>query len=201
MRTDPVYFVIVSRSRVNAVKTLLEYPDRQWSCSALEDLTKLPHSNVFRTLKGLASFGILKQIKLNKKTVIYELVKDSPFLRELKRVINSSAISLRGIVRDFVDKVRSKEVYSIVLYGSAIKGKIKPDSDIDMLVVLKKHDKKLEKSIFDVSAGLSSKFNRTISPVIMDLGELNRTKKDDPFILSIKTSGEVVYGKKPFRAG
>ena len=192
MRTDILSFALASENRKEIAKALFEYPKRQWSCTAMEETIKLPHATVFRALKGLAHFGILKQVKINKKDIIYELA-DSPLAAELKRAINIDKIAARSIAMDFVSKIKHKAV-SIVLYGSNVSGDLKPDSDIDVLVVA---DKVYRKYIFDVAAGISQKSNRTISPVVIDRGELNKENKSQ-FMRSVKENMEVLYGKKPF---
>ncbi len=197
MRTDVISFVMGSENRKKIVKTIFEYPKRQWSCSALEELTKISHATVFRTLNGLRDFGILKSIKINKKDIVYELVKDSPLSKELKKIINIEKITTRKIVNNFINMIKKKKIYSVILYGSSIIGSLKPESDIDVLIILDKHDKDLEKKIFDIAAKLSSKLNRTISTVIMDIQEINK-EKDTQFIKSVKANMEVIYGKKPF---
>ena len=197
MRTDVISFVMGSENRKKIVKTIFEYPKRQWCCSALEELTKISHATVFRTLNGLRDFGILKSIKINKKDIVYELVKDSPLSKELKKIINIEKITTRKIVNNFINMIKKKKIYSVILYGSSIIGSLKPESDIDVLIILDKHDKDLEKKIFDIAAKLSSKLNRTISTVIMDIQEINK-EKDTQFIKSVKANMEVIYGKKPF---
>lgn len=197
MRTDIMSFVLSSANRKKVVKTIFEYPKRQWSCSTLEELTRISHATVFRTLAGLREFGILKSVKINRKDVIYELVSDSPMAKELKRMVNIEKTTAKSIANNFVNKIKSKQILSAVLYGSSVKGDLKPESDIDILIILGKHDKSLEKEIFDVSAGLSSKLNKTISVTIMDLSEIKK-EKNSQFIKSIKSDMEILYGKKPF---
>ena len=94
MRTNILSFVLASENRKDIVETLFEYPKRQWSCYTLEDLTKIPHATVFRTLKGLLNFGILKSIRINKKDVLYELVS-SPLSNELKKIIDIEKITTK----------------------------------------------------------------------------------------------------------
>ena len=197
MRTNIISFVLTSENRKKIVKTIFEYPKRQWSCSALEELTKIPHATVFRALEGLKDFNILKSVKINRKDILYELVNDSPMVKELERMINIERITAKSIANRFIDKIKSKQVLSALLYGSSITGDIKPESDIDILIVLNKHDKLLEKEIFDVAAELSSKLNKTLAVTIMDLKEINK-EKDSQFIKSVKSNMEMLYGKSPF---
>ncbi len=196
MRTDILSFILGSGNRRRLVKTLLEYPKRQWTCSALEDLTKISHATVFRTLNGLRDFGILKSIKINKKDIIYELMS-SPLTKEIERILNIEKIAAKRIAKDFVSKIKLDKIYSAILYGSSIKGNLRLESDIDILIVLNKHNEIIEKSIFNKAAELSSKFNRTISIIILDLQEVKK-ERNGQFIKSLKENMEVIYGKKPF---
>ncbi len=197
MRTNIISFVLSSENRKKVVKTIFEYPKRQWSCSALEELTKIPHATVFRALEGLKEFNILKSVKINRKDMLYELVNDSPMAKELERIINIERIMAKNIANGFIDKIKSKQILSAILYGSSISGDIKPESDIDILIVLNKHDKPLEKEIFDIAAELSSKLNKTLAVTIMDIKEINK-EKDSQFIKSVKSDMEMLYGKSPF---
>ena len=192
MRTDILSFALASENRKEIAKALFEYPKRQWSCTAMEETIKLPHATVFRALKGLTYFGILKQVKINKKDIIYELA-ESPLAAELKRAINIDKIAARSIAMEFVNKIK-RQVESAVLYGSSAKGSLKPESDIDILVVA---DKAYRKDILDAAADISTKLNRTISPVVVDRKELNKEKKSQ-FMRSVKENMEVLYGKSPF---
>jgi len=196
MRTNLLAFVISSEIRKKIVKTLFEYPKRQWTCSSMEEITKIPHATTFRTLKGLHYYGVLKSIRINKKNTIYELV-NSPITKELKRVFSLEGSTFKKIAIQLVKKISSKSIYSILLYGSAVKGTTHPKSDIDILVIMKKHNPLLEKKVLDTTAIFSDKINKTISVTIMDIRELQK-EKDGRFLKSVKESHEVLYGRKPF---
>lgn len=196
MRSDVLSFVLGSENRKKIVTTLFDYSHRQWSCSALEDLTKISHGTVFRTLSGLRSFGLLKSVKVNKKDILYELVS-SPLTKELARVLNIERIAAKKIAKNFIDRIASKRIYSAILYGSTVKRTMKPESDIDILIVLIKQDKILEEKIYNIAARLSSTTNKTVSVTIMDLKELDK-ENNSQFIKSVKGHMEIIYGKNPF---
>ncbi|MBI2545914.1 nucleotidyltransferase domain-containing protein [Candidatus Woesearchaeota archaeon] len=196
MRTNVAAFIIASENRERIVRTLLEYPDREWSCPSVEDATKLPHATVFRTLTGLKRFGMLKTSKINRKNIVYE-VAESPLKQEFERMLNIEQIAAKSIAQSFVDKAASREVYSIILFGSSVKGDMRPESDIDILIVLNKHDRELEIKIQDIAAQISSDANKTISTVIMDKKEVQK-EINTPFIKSILENMELLYGKNPF---
>ncbi len=190
-------FVMSSENRKKIVKTLFLYSKRQWSCSVLEEITKISHATVFRTLSGLTYYGLLKTTKINRKDIIYELVLESPFTKELRRILELQVNVAKTIAKSFADKIKLNGVLSVMLYGSTAKGDIKPESDIDVLVIISNHDKELEKEIYDDAGELSSKYNKTISPVIMTEKDL-RKEKNSNFIKSVKANMEVLYGKNPF---
>ncbi|MBI2146574.1 nucleotidyltransferase domain-containing protein [Candidatus Woesearchaeota archaeon] len=197
MRTNILSFVLSSENRKKIVQTLLEYPRRQWSCSALEDITRLSHPTVFRTLQGLVYFGLLKSLKINRKDLLYQLVKDSLWIPELEKILYIEKITAAKIAVAFVRSVKSLPIKSIVLYGSAVKGNMATTSDIDILIIIDKKSSEVETKIFDRAGELSSKFNRTISPTIMTLREINQEKKKQ-FIVSVRENMEVLYGKASF---
>ncbi len=179
------------------VRTILNHPQRQWSCSALEDSTRLPHATVFRTLQGLVYFGLLKSFKMNRKDLLYQLVKDSLWIPELGKILDIEKITAAKIAAAFVRSLKSLPVKSIVLYGSAVKGNMTAASDIDILIIIDKKSPEVETRIFDRAGELSSKFNRTISPTIMTLREINQEKKKQ-FMVSVRENMEVLYGKASF---
>ena len=199
MRTNIFSTILSSNNQKELVLTLFDYPDRLWSCSSLEDATKLSHATVFRAIKGLADFGILKTIKINKRDLIYQLVKESPFSVELHNALTFEKRAVKTIAQKFVDEIKNNKISSIILYGSAVHGKMKSDSDIDILLIIKKENKESEKKIKDIAAQLSSKFNKTIAPVVLNKEEFKKEQRSQ-FLQSVKNNMEVLYGETPFWA-
>ncbi len=188
--------VLNSEKRRKIVRTLLEYPRRQWSCTFLEQATRLSHPTVFRTLRELAGWGILRTFKVNKRDLVYELAARSPWAEELKKVITIETVTSRRIAYEIITKVKKKIVVAI-LYGSSVTGQMKSDSDIDLLLVVDHHNKKEEKIIYDTAAELSQKVNRSLAVLIMDRLEVKK-EMTGQFLQSVRAGHEVLYGKTPF---
>ncbi len=200
MRTNLFSFVLASEKRKKVIQGLLAYPKRQWSCSSLEEITKLPHATVFRTIKGLEHYGILRSSKVNRKDIVYEFTRQSPLVRELERLMSAEKHAARTIAAEFIRNITTKRIKagikSIILYGSTVRGTMKPGSDIDILIVMNRREKKQEQRIHDIAAQLSLRYNIVISIVIMDKQEIRQEKKK-LFLQSVKESMEVLYGKTP----
>ncbi len=197
MRTNIASYVLESENRKEIVKTLFEYPQRQWSCSALEETTAMPHATVFRTLRGLTHHGLLKSFKINKKDILYELVQESPLREELQHILNLEQRVARKIAARFVAKIQPKSSVSIILYGSSVQGTITPESDIDILVVLEKHNQQQEEEIHRAAAQISSGVNKTVAVTIMTKREIQH-EKNSQFLTAVQKQMEVLYGKTPF---
>lgn len=196
-RTNIITYVLTSENRKKIVTTLFEYPKRQWSCPMLEEYTKLSHATVFRTIKRLKEFGIIKSTKINRRDLTYELVEENLLVEELKRAINMEQAIARRIAENFAGSIKSKDVFSVILYGSSVKGNISPESDIDILIVLNKESEEKNKNIYNKAAEMSSRINKTIAVTIMNRKELKK-EKDTAFIKSFKGAKEIIYGKNPF---
>lgn len=195
MRTDPLVSAISTEKRRRVLRAIFEYPRRQWSCSALEQITKVSHATVFRAISSFQRGGILKPLKINKKDFIYELVNDSPIVDEVQNILNIYSRTAKKIAMQLVDQIRSKHIRSAMIYGSSVTGKAGPDSDIDIIIILNKFDFNIQKYIQDKAAEISSRVNRTISVTITDKRGF---KMNDPFARAIKDSMELLYGKKPY---
>ena len=197
MRTDVLSFALGSENRKKAVRTLFEYPKRQWSCTFLEQAAKLPHATVFRTLQGLVHFKLVKTTKINKRDLLYELASGSPFMQELKNVLTIEQRTSRQIAIIFVNKIKSRKLLVALLYGSVARGESGPESDIDIFLLLTNHNKNYEKKIYNAATETSVEANKAISPLLLDRKEWKKEKNSN-FIKSIEQNHEVLYGKTPF---
>lgn len=107
-------------------------------------------------------------------------------------MLNIEQESAKKIANDLASKIKFKEVTAIILYGSAVKGNMNQYSDIDIMIIVKKHSE-IDNKIYDFATQLSVKYNQTISATILVKKEL-----DGQFLNSVKENHEVLHGKTPF---
>ena len=196
MRTNLLGYVLGSENRRKIVQTLLDYPQRQWTCSSLEEAAKFSHATVFSVIVELREYGLLRQFRLSRKMVVFELVP-SPLLNQVKIVLGAEKQAWIEIAKELVKKIKPKKPEMVVLYGSVAENKIKQGSDLDLFILLRKPNKVLEEFIFNEAGKLSLKYNHTLSPLIMNKEEFKKlAKKEDKFISNVMR-GEVLYGKNP----
>ncbi len=98
-------------------------------------------------------------------------------------------------VRRFAEKVIKElgaRVRRIILYGSAARGELGEESDVDVLVVVNRKDQEVVRKIEDI-AFESMKCDTFISPVIIDEETYRRMLKwKYPFIMNVEAEG-IVY--------
>jgi len=77
------------------------------------------------------------------------------------------------------------EVLSLKLFGSKARGDFHKESDIDVLIILKKKSKKVEDFILDLTLELLRKYGILISPIIFSKKEVSEYKKIPSIFLQI----------------
>ncbi len=96
-------------------------------------------------------------------------------------------------IETFSSKVKEKlgkELILIKLFGSKVRGDFDKDSDIDILIVVKKDYLINKENIFDVLFDIDPYYEMKISPVIYSEYEYERNKElESPFVEIIQREG------------
>lgn len=84
--------------------------------------------------------------------------------------------NIQNAIIDFSGEIRSKlknSILDIRLFGSVAKGRNTAESDIDILILLKKKDSNSQRLIFDTAFEVSLKYDVVISPILKSEKEYN----------------------------
>ncbi len=119
-----------------------------------------------KILRHLAGLELLLREKKG-RMVFYRLNAGSPFVRQLK--ILGNLWTLREFVEE--NKERTKR---IILFGSCAEGTDVRESDIDVFMLA---DEK--KAVKESVSRFNRKSGRKISPIILDVGEFTKMKRED----------------------
>lgn len=96
------------------------------------------------------------------------------------------------IVKLYAETLRRKNlpVKSVILFGSQARGNYEPDSDIDVLVVTEKLDKKIRETIIDEAYEISLKEDIPVIPLVYELKEFQSPLfRAGPFYQNISREG------------
>lgn len=194
VRTNAIGYILSSPQRRRIVRTLFKYSGRLWSCSDLEHLAETPHATTFRTLYELSDLNILDSQKVSKKNIVFK-IRESPLVKELKKLAFLEQTIAKKIAKEFIKAIKAEKIISAYLYGSTVTGNLHPHSDIDILIILEKHDKRKERRIQEIASEISYEKNKVISTLFIDKQEIEKVRETQ-FIKSVKENRELLYGKE-----
>lgn len=109
---------------------------------------------------------------------------------------------VKGEIGEIVRAVRdrllgsdaSNEIVKILLFGSCARGQDRPDSDIDLLIVLRQDRWSVRDRIYELVTDLILEYEREISLKVLSLAEFQRLmERGTPFMQEIKRDGQIVY--------
>lgn len=106
---------------------------------------------------------------------------------------------LDKILKKYVEDVR--EIYgenlrTIILYGSYARGDFKPDSDIDLMILVDLSDDEIKRKghvLSDLTFDYNFDNNLEIMPIVKNLDHFNKWIRAYPFYNNVKNEGVELY--------
>jgi len=95
-----------------------------------------------------------------------------------------------NIARKFAEKIKSKDIQQIILFGSVARGDDDVDSDIDILII-SQDIKKIQDEIDDEVVEIILETNQFISAHLMTTEHFNKNKNNS-FLKSVFKDGVVI---------
>jgi predicted nucleotidyltransferase len=186
-----VEFGTKNQSQILAL--LFCHPDEEMYMSEIgEAIGKRP--GVFQKgINALESKGIITSQKRGNQR-LFRINKQYPLLNELKSIValNAGAEAELRVVFDSMPKV-----LSAVIYGSYASGSMRPDSDIDVLIVGAGND--IENELMKKFSIAEKRLRREINYTFYLPSEFKmKLKEKDPFIDNIRRNKYVVLKGEPW---
>ncbi len=100
----------------------------------------------------------------------------------------------RQILDKLVSRIREKfHAEKIILFGSAARGELTPDSDIDLLVVLPESNWEIQKGVIDLCYDAFLDSDMYFSPTFFSVDELRAGPlTESPLVLSAMREGQIL---------
>lgn len=179
MRTD-VSDLLFGNYRRAVLGLLLLRPGESFHVRRASRLTGVPPGSLHRELKVLAAAGLLRKQNVGNQ-VLYSADTQSPVYKDLASILEKTAgappelqspvadyevaidpkpasTTLRIPKRAIGDMCRRYGVSKMSLFGSAARGEMRPDSDVDLMVEFKPDSRTSSFDLVDMQAELSSLF-------------------------------------------
>jgi predicted nucleotidyltransferase len=182
-----------TKNQVQILSLLFSHPAEEFYMSEIgEAIGKRP--GIFQKgINALERKGILTSRKHGNRR-LFRLNENYPLLNEVKNIVALSAGAepeLRAVFN------LMPKVLSAIIYGSYASGAMRPDSDIDVLIV--GADISIEDKLMKCFAAVEKRLRREINYTFYLPSEFeNKLKENDPFIENIKRNIHIVLKGEPW---
>ncbi len=175
----PLGDLFKSETKLKIIKFLLDH-EAAMSEREIASILKISHMSVNRTLRDLNGLNLVSYMtigkahlwKVNRQSYTYAM------LRKLMDQVRSIKDPLQTLKQMILKRLSLKPVQRIVLFGSVVQGTEKPDSDIDLCIVIKNNEGKqeVETALDKLSIECLEKFGNRFSPYLLTDQELRQKK-------------------------
>lgn len=186
--------VLGNRASITLLRTMINYQGRVFTVRGLAEEAKVTPNEAALTIHDLERFGIVKiqpvgrayQLELNKKSYILDRIIE-PIIKHEK----GTFAELLALLKKHLD---TRKIITAVIFGSAVKGQEKADSDLDLLVVSNDREHAVTR-LAEATEQIFSIFHGSISPIIFTEKEF-KAKQKESLIRSIIDNHVLICGKR-----
>lgn len=193
---NPLERILGQASKVRILKFLvasgLELNGRE-----VASAVGLSHVKAHTALKELNQYGVVT-MRHSGKSILYQInmknIVVNKILIPLFEKEKGLGDMLAGIIMKYINKPAPK---SVILFGSFASNHARPDSDIDLLIIVpKKEDMPIfEEGLKKAEINITVDFGNHLAPVLMDEEEFKtKFKKREKFVMNIVRDGKVLSG-------
>lgn len=176
MRTSPPALAPLFRSQMQLelLGLLLLQPEREWTLDDLVQLVGAPASSVHRELGRALGAGLVYRDD-RRRPHLYQAAQDSPAFQPLHDLLERTA----GVPQRLADALsRVDGVRAAAIHGSWAKGRIRPDSDLDVIVVTEGDRNEARKAVREVCRSVGREGDASV----VDLAEFAKLAASNPFV-------------------
>lgn len=180
-----------SEKELEVIKTLLEYPERDWGLKDLSKESGVPKTTVWRAVNRLEDRGLVEKSMTGNTSIIK--VENRGILERIVRMAFSEVEEMRGIAEEYAEEVGKIDgVKSCILFGSVARGTADFESDIDILILVA--DESVEDRINMIADRFNSEKSVRIMPDVLESSRFKEMKNyGEDFAEEIMREGTVLW--------
>ncbi len=199
MIANALNHVLGTTAKLDLLRILIQL-DSPTSGREAERLARVTHRSAVKALGELAMVGVLRLTK-TPGTHLYQINRDHDFVPPLEALFKAEAARLTSLGDEVRNALRElnleQRISSVAVFGSAARGDTRPDSDLDLLVLVRHHsDASAAQEILGVlSDRLRGRYGAHPSVLVLAASAARERYEDgDPLMQNIATDGRVLIG-------
>lgn len=197
---NPLDKILNNETKVKILRFLCN-KEVELSGRQIAEEVKVSPATCHKSLQELNNEQVLL-LRSKGKTHLYRLNKGNIIISDLFKPLfeKESKIpdEMYKIIINSILPTLKNNIVSMAVFGSKVKGKERPTSDIDLLVVVKNPEDKreVEENFENVNEKIIYRFGNTISTYIQTIDEFKLKYKNNlSLIINILKSHKLLYGK------
>ena len=175
MLTFELIEILAKKGRIDLLRTLKSFPDRDFTINELSKVSKTPTMTAWRSIKDLKRVGLVKTRKLG-NAVIVSITDDKEKLRALRLVPETDP--QRSAAKLFASRLSDMPWASeFRLFGSIGRGEHTPGEEVDVAMVYDESavsEDGAKSAAQDLAEVIKSETNVTIMPFCIAKKEMAR---------------------------
>jgi predicted nucleotidyltransferase len=176
--TRDVTAVLFGRTRRRVLALLLGHADERFYLRQIVRRSGAAHGAVQRELQLLAEAGILRRT-VEGRQVYFQANRESPIYPELRALLAKTA-GLVDVLSEALAPL-ADQIRVAFVFGSAARGELRLDSDVDVLVV---GDTSFT-AVADALATAQTRLGRDVNPTVYPPGEFRRKIHTGHFLTTV----------------
>lgn len=192
-----------TRSAWKILLSMAETPGKALSRKQIQEQTKIGNKVLVKFIAILKKFEIVQETKLGRQ-YFYKMNLANPFTNQIlgiiqleKQQLNNPYFTTAGILREFVYELTNvtgfEDIQKVILFGSVAKHTATLTSDIDVAIILKEKNPRIELQVTAVCGQIEDRFSREIQPHYFTGKEFEELKKrKNKLVLEIARDGIVL---------
>jgi predicted nucleotidyltransferase len=159
--------ILFGRTRRRVLAWLFGHPQERFYLRQIVRQSGAAHGAVQRELQMLVEAGILRRT-VEGRHVYFQANRESPIFAELKALLLKTA-GLVDVIREALAPIADR-VHAAFVFGSAARGELRSNSDVDVLVV---GDVSFP-AVADALAGAQTRLGRDVNPTVYPPAEFRK---------------------------
>lgn len=194
---NPVDIILGQASKIKLLRFMIR-TDAEMNGRELAKAVNLSHVKCHTALQELSKHGLIINRKVG-SSIVYKLEKEHILYKDfLMPLFNKETTLYKSLANIIINAFKIYKPINISVFGSNVKGTAKPDSDIDLLVIIPNSKVVTDaQNVLDkVEETISAKFGNQLSPIVIQEKDFKKKCKDKiPLYMEILKNNIVIYGK------